>query len=433
MRAGRRQTQPWDDYFDIRGNAYNNVRNYWIEQGIWRKAWDEPSAEEGEVRANEPDPRFCKPDATSSQPGCNWGHEDGGPEPDAAQEFERDLHRTVYTLRGVKIVNDEVLHPVLFVQEALEGPNYLIPYPTPPNSEASRPYRQFLYQIVKEREWIKDEMDFKIRYRPYNFDLDAMAYETVKHNWTDGGLWNPEWKELPGGTWLHEEPIQEEDKAEYVAPVDDSGEERKRFVWVRGSGKLPSDVIDDWLEVPLAERRDPLTGELRYPEAAQACADDTQGSEPPSAATLGSQVQDQPPERHGEASSEGGGKSKLGKRKSDDLDEQPPKRPRRNPRRSSQEASGPAGTDKESPAPKDVITKRAKGGNVGAVSSPYHRSPGIVEERGQQTSDAAQGGISTSGQTRPAKRGRPRRGDEDDKPGSPKRQKKSGNHGRGKK
>ncbi|RMJ18656.1 hypothetical protein BHE90_002781 [Fusarium euwallaceae] len=103
----------------------------------------------------------------------------------------------------------------MFVQEALEGPNYLIPYPTAPNSEASRPYRQFLYQIVKEREWVKDEMNFQIRH--YDVDLDAMAYETVKHNWTESGLWNPEWKELPGGTWLHEDPIQEEDKVESCA------------------------------------------------------------------------------------------------------------------------------------------------------------------------------------------------------------------------
>ncbi|RSL51550.1 hypothetical protein CEP53_008409 [Fusarium sp. AF-6] len=365
MAAGRRQTQPWDDYFSIRGNAYNNVRNYWIEQGIWRKAWDEPWAKEGEFRILEPYPRFCKPDATRSRPGSIWGHEDGGPEPDAAREFGPDPYRTVTPWVKVKHVGSDILHPIMFVQEALEGPNYLIPYPTAPNSEASRPYRQFLYQTVKEREWVKDEMNFQIRH--YDVDLDAMAYETVKYNWTESGLWNPEWKELPGGTWLHEDPIQEEDKVE-------------------------------------------------------SCADGTQGS----------QVQDQPPKRHGEAS-EGGGKSKLGKRKSDGFDEKSPKRPRRNPRRSTHEASGPAGTDKESPAPKGVIIKLEqfhKGGNVEAVSNLNYRSPGIVKKEEQQTSEA--GGVSTSGQTRSAKRGRPRRGDQQDKPESAKRQKKSGKHGRGK-
>ncbi|KAI8685593.1 hypothetical protein NCS55_00232200 [Fusarium keratoplasticum] len=293
MEAGRRQTQPWDDSFDIRGNAYNNVRNSWIEQGIWRKAWDEPWAKETDVGLFDPSPRSLTPEPTKSRPGYQWGHEDGGPPPD--QEFERDLFRTIY------VVGD------LGMSE--EQPKWTR------NSEGSRPYRQFLYQIVKEREWIKDEMNFQIQFRPYNVNLDSMAYETVKNNWIEDRIWKPEWNELPGSTWAHEDPLQEQDKVDHFRIVDDSGEQ-------------PSTVVHD-----------PSKG-LRH---------NPQHSVP-----------------------------------------------------SSHDASDPAGTGKETPAPKGVITKEH------------------------------QGGESSSAQTKGGKRRRPRRGDQHDTPRSAKRQKKSGKHGRGK-
>lgn len=204
MEAGRRQTQPWDDSSDIRGNAYNNVRNSWIEQGIWRKAWDEPWAKETDVGLFDPSPRSLTPEPTKSRPGYQWGHEDGGPPPD--QEFERDLFRTIYVVGDLGMSEEQ---PKWYVQGSLAGPNYPIPYPRTRNSEGSCPYRQFLYQIVKEREWIKDEMNFQIQFRPYNVDLDSMAYETVKNNWIEDRIWKPEWNELPGSTWAHEDPLQE--------------------------------------------------------------------------------------------------------------------------------------------------------------------------------------------------------------------------------
>lgn len=67
--------------------------------------------------------------------------------------------------------------------------------------EASRPYHQFLYQISKEREWIKDELLYK---QSTGFiDIDAMAYEAVKKHWMEDKIWNPQWGELPGMTWMH--------------------------------------------------------------------------------------------------------------------------------------------------------------------------------------------------------------------------------------
>jgi hypothetical protein len=69
------------------------------------------------------------------------------------------------------------------------------------NTEASRPYHQFLYQASKEREWIRDELLYK---RSIGFvDIDAMAYEAVKKHWMEDDIWNPQWGELPGMTWMH--------------------------------------------------------------------------------------------------------------------------------------------------------------------------------------------------------------------------------------
>ncbi|KAJ4225609.1 hypothetical protein NW759_005301 [Fusarium solani] len=452
MKAGRRQTQPWDDSFDIRSNAYNNVRNSWIEQGIWRKGWDEAWAKERDVGLSDQSPRSLTPEPTKSQPGYQWGHEDGGPPAD--QEFGPDPYRTIYVV-GELGMSPEEFHqrlPKWYVQGSLDGPDYPIPYPRTRNSEGSRPYRQFLYQIVKEREWIKDEMDFKIQFRPYNVDLDSMAYETVKNNWIRDRIWKPEWNELPGSTWAHEDPLQEQDKVEYVGTVDDSGEQPSTVFY--GPSKRPSELVDAWLGIPISQRRDPFSGRLLYPEVTQGCTDGTsnleqasrdqkgtanspqggtRGSEFSFAATLGPQVQVQPPGSHGEAS-KSGGKSKLARGQSDSLDEQPPKRPRHAPQHSvpsSQEASDPAGKDKESLVPKGVTTKGeqlAKGETAGAASNPRRPRPRASDAVADQ-----QGDVSNSAQTKGAKRHRPRRGDQHDTPRSAKRQKKSGKHGRGKK
>lgn len=239
--------------------------------------------------------------------------------------------------------------PKCYVQDSLDGPNFPHPYPTPRNSEGSRPYRQFLYQFVKEREWIKDHMDHLNKSHPcdpYNVDLDSMAYETVKSNWIRDGIWKPEWTELPGSTWAHEDLLQEQDKAQRVGTVvDDSGEQ-------------PSPVV------------------------------------------------------HGPSSRDQKGTANS-------------------PQASSQEASDPAGTDKESLAPKGVTTRGkqlAKGETAGAASNSRRLRPRASKAVADQRDD-----VSNSAQTKGAKRRRPGRGDQPDTSRSAKRQKKSGENGRGKK
>ena len=41
-------------------------------------------------------------------------------------------------------------------------------------------------------------------------DINTRAYENVKNTWTKRGIWNKRWGILPGMSWKHEEPLEEE-------------------------------------------------------------------------------------------------------------------------------------------------------------------------------------------------------------------------------
>ncbi|TAQ85250.1 hypothetical protein B7494_g6436 [Chlorociboria aeruginascens] len=95
--------------------------------------------------------------------------------------------------------------------------------------EASRPYYQFLYQVsylrykslVRYREeprlgWgqrgrheIPDN-EIDVMQGPYTADINTGAYEEVKRTWIHRGIWNEKWGILPGMTWKHEDPLEDE-------------------------------------------------------------------------------------------------------------------------------------------------------------------------------------------------------------------------------
>lgn len=83
-------------------------------------------------------------------------------------------------------------------------------------------------------------------------DLDAMAYQGVKNNWIKDGIWNPKWDELPGRTWIHEEP-EEEEMVEAPAASDDAG-------------RRPSDTADDDRQQAHGPRHPNLFGPAPIPE-----------------------------------------------------------------------------------------------------------------------------------------------------------------------
>ena len=75
--------------------------------------------------------------------------------------------------------------------------------------EASRPYHQFVHQVSKERERIRDNLS--VQGTPFTVppDINTTAYENVKHVWIKRGIWNKKWNVLPGMSWKHERPLQE--------------------------------------------------------------------------------------------------------------------------------------------------------------------------------------------------------------------------------
>lgn len=235
-RFGRRQTLPWDDSVDLRANAENNVRRRWVEQGIWGDEWgpawppgSSPMATGWPGTAGDgPFWGAFSCAASDARPGLRWGHEeypDLDPEPErqeeeegpglASQQGNRPLfgHHPLLPRPPTK-----PSRPVKYVRTLLgRVPKTANPSPTVADPEASRPYEQFKYQIIQEKQWTRDEMFHQalMNQTPVPaLNLDAEAYESVKDNWTKDGVWNPQWGDVPGPKWTHEDPCPEEEDLE---------------------------------------------------------------------------------------------------------------------------------------------------------------------------------------------------------------------------
>lgn len=160
----RKETLPYTIGEDFDTTSEKNVKNRWIEQGIWNDKW----------------PRWAR--------GASWKHEES-PEPEPSDPLDP----------RPKIVSEER-------RAAHER-----------DTRASRPYYQFLYQISKEREWLEDEPDSG------RTDIDVQAYENVKNRWLTQKIWNPQWgNDVPGMTWIHEEPDDEDSEQSDNPPASES-------------------------------------------------------------------------------------------------------------------------------------------------------------------------------------------------------------------
>ncbi|KAF4976835.1 hypothetical protein FZEAL_6549 [Fusarium zealandicum] len=285
--------------------------------------------------------------------------------------------------------------PIGYIQTPW-GPiaRYPIPVPTVRDAEASRPYPQFIYQISKEREWIKDEMAYTAPGSA--IELDAIAYESVKNNWIKGGIWRPEWDDQPGGTWKHEEPEPEsEDEEENTgeAPQPPSNPSSRRL----------SDTADDGQ--PTLARYPNLFARAPIHEGAN---DRTDGG--PARGTRGAEADLPPLERSNIPPRPR--RSKRTRESDTFADEQPPKRSRYNTRHSRNVITNGATLERAVSA-----TEGTRGERVGATSIPLRRSPGIPAKQAAQAAQAAnvlaepQRGQPRSVQTKAANRARPRRGD----------------------
>ncbi|EEH06283.1 predicted protein [Histoplasma capsulatum G186AR] len=191
-RERRKYTLPYDDKLDLIGNAENNVKNRWIEQGIWNDKWSLYSV------------------------GPRWKHEEPlepPPAPDPKPQPRSSSHpRFTFGLFGLELPECPKPQepPIAYTEEQLASKER--------ERAASRPYHQFLFQMSKEREWIEDELYIDI------FDMDAKVYENVKNRWIEQKIWNPRWGDMPGMTWIHEEPDNHEsDISNHPVAVPEEG------------------------------------------------------------------------------------------------------------------------------------------------------------------------------------------------------------------
>jgi hypothetical protein len=75
-----------------------------------------------------------------------------------------------------------------------------------PGTSASRPLRQFNYQVSKELEWLTDEKAFResqkqaIGVEP----IARMAHDRIKALWIKDKIWDLKWPDIPGIKWRHE-------------------------------------------------------------------------------------------------------------------------------------------------------------------------------------------------------------------------------------
>lgn len=195
-RDGRRQTLPYDHNIKVSNlqwggeysaNAANNVRSRWIEQGIWNDDWGSQ-------------PGWPKVPGTA-YPTPFWAHEDR-PNPFVPQKLEEPqlLFNTTGDLFGNNTHADHPQSPQGIAEDQESE--------TQRDISASRPYYQFVYQVSKECEWIRDEADYARPGEP--IDVNAAAHKSIKQLWQKSKIWDPQWREMPGMKWMYEEPAEDE-------------------------------------------------------------------------------------------------------------------------------------------------------------------------------------------------------------------------------
>lgn len=168
---------PGDTTFEK--EARETVKKRWVEQGIWSDKWNQFAL-------------------------GKWKHEEPlNLESESERESEAERSLPLFALfqkpqREARLPKSDdekrTAQPAVRERER--------------EREASRPFHQFVYQISKERERIQKESGNGDG--PDAADINTKAYENVKNTWTKRKIWNERWGILPGSSWKHEEPLDEE-------------------------------------------------------------------------------------------------------------------------------------------------------------------------------------------------------------------------------
>lgn len=169
-----------EEYAEI---AYKNVKERWVEQGIWSSKWTKYAS--GRWKHEEPLELELESDSDVNSITEPYRKLSFLPEQPRAKLKRQKTENTKQQIEKQKI------------KLARER-------------EASRPYHQFIYQMSKQREILQDRHIAMNGSNPSIPDIDAMAYQDVKNTWTKRGIWNKSWGTLPGMSWKHEEPIEKE-------------------------------------------------------------------------------------------------------------------------------------------------------------------------------------------------------------------------------
>ncbi|KAG5790577.1 hypothetical protein H9Q69_010361 [Fusarium xylarioides] len=162
--------------------AAENVKKRWIEQGIWKDEWNDNNEPDGRWKHEEP-LEFESESETDSE---------AEPEP----VFILGLRKPEAKPRRPK--GDVEMRRIAERRPVRER-----------EREASRPYYQFFYQVLKTRERIQDESRVEGVPTEDSVDINTKAYENVKNTWIKRGIWNRKWGVLPGMSWKHEHPLEE--------------------------------------------------------------------------------------------------------------------------------------------------------------------------------------------------------------------------------
>jgi hypothetical protein len=179
------------DLYTFQEEARETVKKRWVEQGIWNNKWnyytigrwkhEEPLELESESQTDT--------EAESSHPAFSFLSKEPQPK---SRRPKNDVEKRQIAERRV-------------IRER--------------EREASRPYHQFIYQVSKERERIQEES--ANGEGADAADINTRAYEIVKNTWTKRGIWKTRWGILPGISWKHEEPLEEE-SADGPIPVSET-------------------------------------------------------------------------------------------------------------------------------------------------------------------------------------------------------------------
>ena len=187
VEADRTGTHPRPGRVDFHKLACDNVKKRWVEQGIWNEKWtstasggvwkhQEPLELKSEVETD--DEREPQPQIFAAIP---------APKPPKSDEEKRRIAEQ----RSIRLREREA------------------------SREASRPFHQFVYQVSNQRGRIEDIFRNREARAAVSTiaDINTMAYETIKNFWVKQKIWDERWSILPGMSWKHEEPFEEETNA----------------------------------------------------------------------------------------------------------------------------------------------------------------------------------------------------------------------------